>query len=96
LASAPGTFDIIFMDIQMPNMNGYEATKAIRASNHPQAKTIPIVAMTANVFKEDIEKAREAGMDGHIGKPVDLASITHAAEVAMENKAKEVPHDKAQ
>jgi two-component system sensor histidine kinase/response regulator len=95
VTSAPGTFDIIFMDIQMPNMNGYEATKAIRSSTHDQAKSIPIVAMTANVFKEDIEKARESGMDGHIGKPVDLNSIIHAAQLAIEAKAQENADGKA-
>jgi signal transduction histidine kinase len=75
LASRPGTYDVIFMDIQMPEMNGYDATTAIRASNHEQAKSIPIIAMTANVFKEDVEHAREAGMNGHIGKPLNKDAI---------------------
>lgn len=65
------TYSLIFMDIQMPNMNGYEATKAIRSSEHPQSKTIPIIAMTANVFDEDIEKCRKVGMNAHVGKPLD-------------------------
>lgn len=68
-------FDVIFMDIQMPVMNGYEATKAIRQSNHPHGKTIPIVAMTANVFAEDVAKAKAVGMNAHIGKPIDVETI---------------------
>ncbi len=75
LASKPGTYDIIYMDIQMPVMNGYESAAAIRASDHPQAQTIPIVAMTANVFIEDVEKSRAAGMNAHIGKPVSLNDL---------------------
>ncbi len=68
--SAPGTFQVILMDIQMPVMDGYEATKKIRASSHPEAKTIPVIAMTANAFNDDIVKALKAGMNDHISKPV--------------------------
>jgi CheY-like chemotaxis protein len=75
LASAQGTYDIVFMDIQMPEMNGYDTAIAIRASGHPQAKSIPIIAMTANVFKSDVEHAKESGMNGHIGKPLDKGAI---------------------
>ena len=60
------------MDVQMPVMNGYEATKAIRRSTHKLAKTIPIVAMTANAFSEDIQHSLAAGMDAHISKPVEM------------------------
>lgn len=60
------------MDVQMPNMNGYEATKAIRNSNHSCAKTIPIIAMTANAFSEDIQKSLAAGMNAHVSKPVEM------------------------
>jgi signal transduction histidine kinase/DNA-binding response OmpR family regulator len=74
-SDAPERYEIIFMDVQMPEMDGYEATRRIRALNIPQVKRIPIIAMTANVFKEDIEKCREAGMDGHIGKPIDTAEL---------------------
>ena len=76
--SAPGTYDLILMDVQMPNMNGYEATRAIRAGSHPEAKTIPIIAMTANAFAEDVMDALQAGMDGHIAKPVDMAVLKKA------------------
>lgn len=65
-----GVFDVILMDIQMPIMNGYEATKAIRESGHPQAKAIPIVAITANAFAEDVQKSRRAGMNEHLAKPI--------------------------
>ena len=73
--SAPGRYDLILMDVQMPVMNGYEATKAIRACGHPQAKTIPIIAMTANAFDEDRKAALEAGMNGHIAKPIDVPKL---------------------
>jgi CheY-like chemotaxis protein len=73
--ASPEAFDMIFMDIQMPEMDGYEATRAIRASLAPNAKTIPIIAMTANVFKEDVEKCLEAGMNGHVGKPLDFEEV---------------------
>ena len=63
-------YSIIYMDIQMPVMDGYEATIRIRSSAHPRARTAPIIAMTANVFVEDVEKSRAAGMNGHLGKPL--------------------------
>ena len=72
---APERYDMIFMDIHMPTMDGYEATRHIRALPIPYAGRIPIVAMTANVFREDIEKCREAGMDDHIGKPLDFDDV---------------------
>jgi CheY-like chemotaxis protein len=73
--ASPEAFDMIFMDIQMPEMDGYEATRAIRASSAPNARTIPIIAMTANVFKEDVEKCLEAGMNGHVAKPLDFEEV---------------------
>jgi len=68
---APERYDMIFMDVQMPNMDGLEATRHIRALNSKKAREIPIVAMTAKVFKEDIEQCLEAGMNDHVGKPID-------------------------
>ena len=70
--SKPGYYSIILMDIQMPELDGNEAASAIRALNHPQAKDIPIIAMTANAFIEDIKLAEEAGMNGHIAKPIEI------------------------
>ena len=70
--SAPGDYDMILMDVQMPVMNGYEATKAIRRSSHELAKKIPIIAMTANAFSEDIQHSLAAGMTAHVSKPVEM------------------------
>ena len=70
--SEPGEFDVILMDIMMPVMNGYEATKMIRSLDREDAKTIPIIAMTANAFTEDRIRAKAAGMDEHVAKPVDV------------------------
>jgi len=72
---APEKYDLIFMDVQMPEMDGYEATNLIRKLDVPKAKTIPILAMTANVFREDIEKCLEAGMNGHVGKPLEFGEV---------------------
>ncbi len=74
----PGYYDLIFMDIQMPVMNGYESTRAIRSSGREDLKTIPIVAMTADAFADDIRKSEEAGMNGHISKPVDIEKLEEA------------------
>ena len=73
--SAPGDYDMILMDVQMPVMNGYDATRAIRRSTHELAKTIPIIAMTANAFSEDIQHSLAAGMNAHISKPVDMKTL---------------------
>jgi signal transduction histidine kinase/HAMP domain-containing protein len=71
-ASPENTYDIIYMDVQMPVMDGYETTRAIRALNRKDAKTVPIVALTANAFKEDIDRALESGMNAHLAKPVEM------------------------
>ena len=73
--SVPGDYDMILMDVQMPVMNGYEAAKAIRSSSHELAKKIPIIAMTANAFSEDIQHSLAAGMNAHISKPVDIKTL---------------------
>ena len=74
-SSQPGYYDAILMDIQMPVMDGYEATRAIRALDNPDLAEIPIIAMTANAFKEDEQAAEQAGMQGHIAKPIDLQKM---------------------
>jgi CheY-like chemotaxis protein len=78
-SEAPEKYEMIFMDIQMPEMDGYEATRRIRdfeSKLEPDMrKRIPIVAMTANVFKDDIEKSLEAGMNSHVGKPLDIEVV---------------------
>jgi len=71
----PDAYDMILMDVHMPNMDGYEATRGIRALDSPKAKTIPIIAMTANVFREDVERCRAAGMNDHLGKPINAAEV---------------------
>jgi signal transduction histidine kinase/AmiR/NasT family two-component response regulator len=73
--SAPGSFDAILMDIMMPNMNGYEAAKAIRAGSHADAQTIPIIAMTANAYVEDVAQALASGMNAHVAKPIDVQHL---------------------
>ena len=83
-ATSAGAYDLIFMDIQMPVMGGYEAAAQIRASDHPDAQSIPIFAMTANAFKDDIEAALAAGMNGHIAKPIDVGHV-------MDVLAKHIP-----
>ncbi len=75
LASAPGDYDAILMDVQMPVMDGHEAARSIRASAHPSARTIPIIATTANAFSDDISAALAAGMDAHVSKPLDVAQL---------------------
>jgi CheY-like chemotaxis protein len=79
----PEKYDLILMDIHMPDMDGYEATREIRASDAPNAKTIPIIAMTANVFKEDIDHCIAAGMDAHIGKPIDLMNVVDTIRASL-------------
>ena len=68
------------MDVQMPVMNGYESTKAIRALDRPDAAAIPIIAMTADAFAEDIEQAKKAGMNAHVAKPVEMEVLSAALD----------------
>ena len=70
--SEPDQYDAVLMDVQMPVMNGYEASRRIRTSRRPLGKTIPIIAMTANAFSEDVNRSLKAGMDAHVSKPIDL------------------------
>lgn len=74
-ASSHGDYQAVLMDVQMPVMNGYEATKAIRALENRKLADIPIIAMTANAFTEDIQAAKDAGMNGHIAKPIDMEKV---------------------
>ena len=74
-AAEDGKYDLVLMDIQMPKMNGYDATRAIRASQRQYCKTVPVIAMTANAFAEDVQAARTAGMNEHIAKPIDLKAL---------------------
>ncbi|MGN0039388.1 MAG: response regulator [Coriobacteriales bacterium] len=78
LQSPEGYYDIIFMDIQMPRMNRYDATRAIRASARRDCKQVPILAMTANAFAEDVLAAKTVGMNEHLGKPLDLGQLSRA------------------
>ena len=71
-ASAPGTFDCILMDLMMPVMSGYEAARVIRGMDRPDAKTVPIIALSANAFEEDVAMAKAAGMNDHLAKPIDI------------------------
>lgn len=81
--STPGQYQMILMDVQMPVMNGYEATRAIRKLNHPMAQSIPIIAMTANAFAEDIRAALDAGMNAHAAKPVDIAVLEQTVRTVL-------------
>ena len=85
-----GYYDAILMDVRMPVMDGLEATKAIRALDRPDAKTIPIIAMTANVFDEDVERSLAAGMNAHLSKPIEPDRLyeTLARQIAGENSGK--------
>jgi len=84
-ASVPGYYDGVLMDIQMPVMNGYEATKAIRGLSDPKLSRIPIIAMTANAFAEDIQHVKEVGMDGHIAKPINIPDMVATLRKCLNN-----------
>jgi len=84
-ASEPGYYDVILMDVQMPVMDGYMATRAIRDLPDPGLASIPIIAMTANAFQEDIKKAEEVGMNGHIAKPLDIPSMKATLQHVLKN-----------
>jgi len=81
----PDDYELIFMDIQMPEMDGYEATRRIREMNLPKAKDIPIIAMSANVFREDVEKCLQAGMNGHLGKPLNFDEVLEKLKSFLTN-----------
>ena len=83
LAAPAGTYDLILMDIQMPEMDGYEATQAIRSLKEPEKAGIPIIAMTANAFDEDRKRALESGMNDHVAKPIDPQRLIEALHTAL-------------
>jgi CheY-like chemotaxis protein len=83
-AADAGYYDIVLMDIQMPNMNGYEASRRIRQLDDPDKAEIPIIAMTANAFEEDKREAKRAGMDGHLAKPIDLKELVKVLSQTLE------------
>lgn len=89
-ASRPGEYDIILMDVQMPVMNGYEATRTIRAGTHPSAQSVAIIAMTANAFVDDIRSALESGMDAHVPKPIVLDQLKRTIQEVLERKEHKV------
>lgn len=84
--SLPGAYDLILMDVQMPVLDGYAATRAIRSSGHPSAETLPIIAMTANAFVDDIREAIDSGMDAHIAKPVRMDTLKDTIQEVFEKR----------
>ena len=86
-ASEPGYYDVILMDIQMPVMDGYMAAQAIRSLPDSKIAGIPIIAMTANAFQEDIRKAEQVGMNGHIAKPLDIPSMKATLQHVLKNSS---------
>jgi len=85
-ASEPGYYDLVLMDIQMPVMDGYTATRTIRALEDPALAGVPIVAMTANAFAEDMQAAKDAGMQAHIAKPVDIAVLHRTLQEVLRER----------
>ena len=94
-AADPGEYDMILMDVQMPLMNGYEAARAIRKSSNPDGKAIPIIAMTANAFSDDIRACLNAGMDAHVSKPVDMSAFEKTVRSLREDKKRLVQRCKS-
>ena len=95
-AAKAGTFDLILMDVQMPVMNGYEATAAIRALPDAAKAAIPIIAVTANAYQEDANEALAAGMDGYVTKPIDPAVIRGMAARVLAEKQSASPEEVTQ
>ena len=85
--SEPGEYDVIFMDIMMPKMNGWDAARKIRAMNRPDAESIPIIAMSANAFAEDVINSHISGMNAHLSKPLEDDRILEALQKCLKKKA---------
>lgn len=81
--SEPGYYQLVLMDVQMPVMDGYEATKTIRKLEDPKLASVPIIAMTANAFEEDRQEALKSGMNGHIAKPIDMEALFDILEKVL-------------
>ena len=90
--SQPGHYQLVLMDVQMPVMNGYEATRAIRSLENPKLASIPILAMTANAFEEDQQAALKSGMDGHISKPIDIEKLLKTLENLLKHSRSSSRH----
>ena len=86
-ASAPGEYDLILMDIQMPVMDGWQAAQAIRGLANPALASIPIVALSANVFQSDINKSLDSGMEAHLTKPIDIPALLKTIERILKRRA---------
>ena len=86
LKSAEGRYDVILMDVRMPKIDGMQATKIIRNSSHERAKSIPIIAMTADVLENDVEQSLEQGMDAHVAKPFDTRQFLFLLRGLLQNK----------
>ena len=84
--SEPGYYKLVLMDVQMPVMNGYDAAIAIRRLKNKQLASIPILAMTANAFEEDKQKALNCGMDGHIAKPIDVDKLLETVDAVLKER----------
>ena len=89
-ASSPGYYDAVLMDIQMPVMDGYAATRAIRSLNDAALANVPILAMTANAFQEDVRAAMDAGMQAHIAKPIDIGAMMSALTKVLKNDQEQI------
>ena len=87
---APGRFDAILMDIRMPVMDGLEATRRIRTSGRPDARTIPVIALSANAFDEDSKKSLESGMNGHLSKPIEIEKLLEVLQECIEDRTKDI------
>ncbi len=88
-AESPSKYDLILMDVQMPVMDGYTATRKIRSSDHPSAKTVPIIAMTANAFVDDVRDAIDSGMDAHIAKPIQLNTLKSTIKQVLDSRSEQ-------